>query len=46
MIYRREEEGNDSADDDSSVENVPQISTVRARMKYHAEVDDLIHTVT
>ena len=37
-----EGEGDERADDDGGVENVPQIATVRARVRDDAEVDDLV----
>jgi len=39
----REEEGNESTDDNGSIEDVPQVSTVRARMKEHTKINDLLH---
>jgi len=37
----RECEGNQGAGDDDGVKNIPQITAVRARMKYHTQVDYL-----
>ena len=37
----REDEGNQGADDNESVEDVPQVSAVGPRVEYHAQVYDL-----
>ena len=41
-MHLLEGEGDERADDDGGVENVPQIATVRARVRDDAEVDDLV----
>jgi len=43
MVNWREEECYKSTDDDSGVEDVPHVTTVRARMEDHTEVDHLSH---
>jgi len=43
-LYSREEEGNQSAYDDCCVKDVPQVTTIRARMEQHPKVNDLSHT--